>query len=239
MFPEEGRFRERAYAEQVAVEFCDALIAQGTTSASIFSSSHPEATDALFAETVPAGPAGDGGADADGPGRPPGGAARGPGGAGGLRDAHRALARPRRGTVALLRDAAVRAELHLGADAARGGWRSGTGCGCRRTCRRTARSCAPRRRPSPGRRTTWACTRTTGWWAAAACSRTASTCRKGSGSGWRVATRWWRTARTATSSWAAGACRYARPPSGASGWAWGRTWARGGPSPCGGWRRAR
>ncbi|WP_164016447.1 guanine deaminase [Pyxidicoccus trucidator] len=50
VFPEEGRFRERAYAEQVAVEFCDALIAQGTTSASIFSSSHPEATDALFAE---------------------------------------------------------------------------------------------------------------------------------------------------------------------------------------------
>ena len=50
VFPEEGRFRERAYAEQVAVEFCDALIAQGTTSASIFSSSHPEATDALFTE---------------------------------------------------------------------------------------------------------------------------------------------------------------------------------------------
>lgn len=50
VFPEESRFRERAYAEQVAVEFCDALIAQGTTSASIFSSSHPEATDALFAE---------------------------------------------------------------------------------------------------------------------------------------------------------------------------------------------
>jgi guanine deaminase len=50
VFPEESRFRERAYAEQVAVEFCDALVAQGTTCAAIFSSSHPEATDALFAE---------------------------------------------------------------------------------------------------------------------------------------------------------------------------------------------
>ncbi|ATB40711.1 hypothetical protein CYFUS_006167 [Cystobacter fuscus] len=50
VFPEEARFGERAYAEQVAREFCDALIAQGTTCAAIFSSSHFDATDALFAE---------------------------------------------------------------------------------------------------------------------------------------------------------------------------------------------
>lgn len=50
VFPEESRFAERAYAEEVAREFCDALIRQGTTCAAIFSSSHPGATDALFAE---------------------------------------------------------------------------------------------------------------------------------------------------------------------------------------------
>lgn len=50
VFPEEARFAERAYAAAVAREFCDALIAQGTTCAAIYSSSHPGATDALFAE---------------------------------------------------------------------------------------------------------------------------------------------------------------------------------------------
>jgi guanine deaminase len=50
VFPEEARFAEPAYAALVAREFCDALIAQGTTSAAIFSSSHPGATDALFSE---------------------------------------------------------------------------------------------------------------------------------------------------------------------------------------------
>lgn len=50
VFPEEARFADRAYAVEVAREFCDALIAQGTTCAAIFSSSHPGATDALFAE---------------------------------------------------------------------------------------------------------------------------------------------------------------------------------------------
>jgi guanine deaminase len=50
VFPEEARFVELAYAALVAREFCDALIAQGTTSAAIFSSSHPGATDVLFAE---------------------------------------------------------------------------------------------------------------------------------------------------------------------------------------------
>ena len=50
VFPEEARFASRAYAEEVAREFCDALAAQGTTCAAIFSSSHLGATDALFAE---------------------------------------------------------------------------------------------------------------------------------------------------------------------------------------------
>lgn len=50
VFPEEARFADRAYAEQVATAFCDALIAQGTTCAAVFSSSDPGATDALFAE---------------------------------------------------------------------------------------------------------------------------------------------------------------------------------------------
>ena len=50
VFPEEARFAERAYAEEVAREFRSRMIAQGTTCAAIFSSSHPGATDALFAE---------------------------------------------------------------------------------------------------------------------------------------------------------------------------------------------
>jgi guanine deaminase len=50
VFPEEARFAERAYAAEVAREFCDALIAQGTTCAAVFSSPHPGATDELFAE---------------------------------------------------------------------------------------------------------------------------------------------------------------------------------------------
>jgi len=49
VFPEEARFVERAYAEAVAEEFCAALVAAGTTTASIYSASDPGATDALFA----------------------------------------------------------------------------------------------------------------------------------------------------------------------------------------------
>jgi guanine deaminase len=49
VFPEEQRFADTNYASAVADEFCDALIAQGTTSAAIYSSSHPDATQALFA----------------------------------------------------------------------------------------------------------------------------------------------------------------------------------------------
>lgn len=50
VFPEEARFAAQAHAEAVAVEFCAAMIRQGTTCAAIFSSPHPAATDALFAE---------------------------------------------------------------------------------------------------------------------------------------------------------------------------------------------
>jgi guanine deaminase len=49
VFPEESRFAANDYATAVAEEFCDALIAQGTTCAAIYSSSHPGATEVLFA----------------------------------------------------------------------------------------------------------------------------------------------------------------------------------------------
>ncbi|MCB9761722.1 MAG: guanine deaminase [Alphaproteobacteria bacterium] len=49
VFPEEARFADRAYAEAVAEQFCAALARWGTTAASIYSSSHPGATDVLFA----------------------------------------------------------------------------------------------------------------------------------------------------------------------------------------------
>jgi guanine deaminase len=48
VFPEEARFGEAEYAAAVAEEFCAALIAQGTTCAAIYSSSHPVAAQALF-----------------------------------------------------------------------------------------------------------------------------------------------------------------------------------------------
>ncbi len=50
VFPEESRFGERAYAEQIAPVFCRSMLRQGTTTAGIYSTSHPGATDALFAE---------------------------------------------------------------------------------------------------------------------------------------------------------------------------------------------
>lgn len=53
VFPEEARFAVEAYARTVAVEFCDALVAQGTTCAAVYSSSHPRATEVLF-ETLAA-----------------------------------------------------------------------------------------------------------------------------------------------------------------------------------------
>lgn len=48
VFPEESRFASEDYARAVAEEFCDALIAQGTTCAAIYSSSHAGATDVLL-----------------------------------------------------------------------------------------------------------------------------------------------------------------------------------------------
>jgi len=48
VFPEEARFAEPEHAAAVAEEFCDALRSQGTTTAGIYSSSHPEATEILL-----------------------------------------------------------------------------------------------------------------------------------------------------------------------------------------------
>ena len=48
IFPEEARFEDLAYARATAQRFCASLIAQGTTSAAIYSSSHGAATDVLF-----------------------------------------------------------------------------------------------------------------------------------------------------------------------------------------------
>jgi guanine deaminase len=48
IFPEEGRFVSEPYARAVAAEFVAALAAAGTTTASIYSSSHEGATSVLF-----------------------------------------------------------------------------------------------------------------------------------------------------------------------------------------------
>ena len=48
VFPEEGRFADLDYARRVAERFCDQLLRQGSTSAAIYSSSHPGATSVLF-----------------------------------------------------------------------------------------------------------------------------------------------------------------------------------------------
>lgn len=48
VFPEESRFGDAEHASAVAEEFCAALLAQGTTTAAIYSSSHPEATEILL-----------------------------------------------------------------------------------------------------------------------------------------------------------------------------------------------
>ncbi len=50
VFPEEARFAEARYAAAVAWEFCEQLIRHGTTSAAIYSSSHPIAAEMLFSE---------------------------------------------------------------------------------------------------------------------------------------------------------------------------------------------
>ena len=48
VFPEEARFQAEPYARRVAAEFCGRLLAVGTTTSSIFSSSSPQATEILF-----------------------------------------------------------------------------------------------------------------------------------------------------------------------------------------------
>jgi guanine deaminase len=48
IFPEERRFADRAHAEAVAGVFCDELLRNGTTSALVFATVHPQSVDALF-----------------------------------------------------------------------------------------------------------------------------------------------------------------------------------------------
>jgi guanine deaminase len=48
VFPEESRFADPEHAAVVAEEFCAALLAQGTTSAAVYSSSHLGATELLL-----------------------------------------------------------------------------------------------------------------------------------------------------------------------------------------------
>lgn len=48
VFPEESKFREDHYADQVAQRFTDSMLSQGTTCAAVFSSSHVSATHILF-----------------------------------------------------------------------------------------------------------------------------------------------------------------------------------------------
>jgi guanine deaminase len=54
-FPEEARFQREDYARAVAEEFTRKLLAVGTTTSSIFSSSSPRATDVLFEVLAEAG----------------------------------------------------------------------------------------------------------------------------------------------------------------------------------------
>ena len=49
-FPTERRFAEPAHAREVAAFFLDELLRNGTTSASIFATVHPESVDAIFEE---------------------------------------------------------------------------------------------------------------------------------------------------------------------------------------------
>src|SRR5262249_28522991 len=47
-YPEEARFADPKYASRISVEFFDALVANGTTAAAIYSSVHEEATNIAF-----------------------------------------------------------------------------------------------------------------------------------------------------------------------------------------------
>ena len=48
IFPAEARFADASYATSAAAEFCDRLVAAGTTTSMVFGSQFPAAQDALF-----------------------------------------------------------------------------------------------------------------------------------------------------------------------------------------------
>ncbi|WP_174292500.1 guanine deaminase [Sphingomonas bacterium] len=48
IFPEEARFADRGHADAVAGFFCNELLRNGTTSALVFATVHPQSVDALF-----------------------------------------------------------------------------------------------------------------------------------------------------------------------------------------------
>ncbi|CAN0598357.1 unnamed protein product, partial [Laminaria digitata] len=50
-FPEEARFSDRDYATQTTKLFLDLLLANGTTTAAVYCTVHPESADAFFAES--------------------------------------------------------------------------------------------------------------------------------------------------------------------------------------------
>ncbi|MEZ5668589.1 MAG: guanine deaminase [Alphaproteobacteria bacterium] len=50
-FPTELRFRDRVHADRIADRFCDLLLASGTTTAQVFTTTFPQSVDALFEAT--------------------------------------------------------------------------------------------------------------------------------------------------------------------------------------------
>lgn len=51
-YPEEERFADIRYARDTAAAFCTELLANGTTTALVYCTAHPESVDALFTETT-------------------------------------------------------------------------------------------------------------------------------------------------------------------------------------------
>lgn len=47
-FPTEEKFAERDHADKIAAFFCDQMLANGTTSAAVFATVHPQSVDAIF-----------------------------------------------------------------------------------------------------------------------------------------------------------------------------------------------
>ena len=47
-FPTEAKFADRAFADSIAEFFCDELLRNGTTTAGVFATIHPESVDAIF-----------------------------------------------------------------------------------------------------------------------------------------------------------------------------------------------